>query len=192
MPCQDWSTPNPTAATKSHVQADISDSAPLPISTSSALLSRIRLWYRFSSLRLLLTESRNLGHRIGWCFRIRRVKLHRGDSATGLWMKEAAFLGSGPYTRDHTRYMQDIKREIPFLSVFDRLLVAKAWKAGWESCARVGMSLSESQYRSLLPLVVSENVISHAINSPKSQMRELIPAAIAGVTRKDECTRQKL
>ncbi len=33
---------------------------------------------------------------------------------------------------------------------------------------------------------------NHAINSPKSQTRELIPAAIAGVTRSDECTRQKL
>jgi hypothetical protein len=32
----------------------------------------------------------------------------------------------------------------------------------------------------------------HAINSPKSQIRELIPAANSGVTRKDERTRLEL
>jgi hypothetical protein len=142
---------NPTAAGECRAPADTSDSVPSPTATSSALLSRIRRWYHFSVLRLLVVEIRNCVPRIEWVLRIRAGK----DREVIQLEKDSSFLAVGCYTHAHTRYMQGVRRDFPFLSVFDRLLLASAWKAGWETCACMGMSLDESQRHSLVPLAIS-------------------------------------
>ena len=39
----------------------------------------------------------------------------------------------GPCTHDYIVYMQQISARFPSLSIFDRLLLTEAWKAGLES-----------------------------------------------------------
>jgi hypothetical protein len=141
----------PTAVEECYAQTGISDSVPVPTSTLSGLPSRIRRWYRLSALHLLVIEIRNCVPHIEWALRIHAKK----DREVIQLEKDSSFLGVGCYTHAHIRYMQSIRRDFPFLSVFERLLLARAWKAGWETCACMGMSLDESQRHSLVPLAIS-------------------------------------
>src|SRR5258708_449894 len=143
------------------------------MSIPSERLSRIRRWYRFSALRLLVAEVRNCGPRMGWVLRMRRERLQRGDQEAARLVRDSLFLAVGCYTPVYTQYMQDIRKDYPFLSVFDRTLLAKTWKAGWESCVHMGMSLSESQYRSLSPLVVSEGVLTRSCDVLRDQLSQV-------------------
>jgi hypothetical protein len=133
------------------------------LSPISILWARILAWYRSSLLRLLCIEIGSLYQSIQWSLRLRRVKLHRGDAKTSAWMAGAAYLEFGIETSAGTRYMQRIESEHPCLTLFEKLLLQRAWKAGWETCAHLGMLLDESQRYSLLPLGICEGILSYKI-----------------------------
>jgi hypothetical protein len=137
--------PLETGATESRDSRDKSFSPPVPISNPFGLRSRIRRRYRFSVLRLLVTEIRSLGLRSRWSLRIRKAKLQQGDRETTLWMKAALIRGSDEYRRAYIEYMQHVRSEYPFLSVFDRLLLTQAWKAGSEWDDREHISQRQTQ-----------------------------------------------
>jgi len=52
------------------------------------------------------------------------------------------------YKSDYIPYMQQMEALHPFLSIFDRLLLTQAWKAGLESGIRIGMSQSQDKVHS--------------------------------------------
>jgi hypothetical protein len=165
---------------ESLLHTNTSCSHPSPTSAAGGLLSRIRRWYRFSSLRLLVSEIRSLAPRSKWILQIREAKLHRGDQAINLWMKGAVVRGSERYKRAHICYMRQTRTEYPFLSVFDRLLLTKAWKAGSEWNARMGMSRNESQGHSCdqlsqVPNAGTNTVPDNQQLSRKSQSCILLP-----------------
>ena len=94
-------------------------------------LVRLRRWYRYSLLRLLLHEVCSLMYRIGWVFEIYEAEHLRGKAEVRKWRVSCAV--TGPYTRNYILYMQQIEALYPWLSIFDRLLLSQAWKAGLES-----------------------------------------------------------
>lgn len=120
---------NATAAKESGAPAGILSSRE---STVSSPLAALRRWYRWSLLRLLLLELRNLIDRIQWVSRIHAAERLRGLDSTRRWMDEA--LIPPPRSRQHAYIadMREIESKHPFLSVFDLLLLSKAWRAGSE------------------------------------------------------------
>jgi len=102
----------------------------LPISNAAVLLRAFLGWYRHSVLRLLVGESRALGHRIRWVLEI--VELQRGRDSVREWMSQALVSGSQNYKRACIHYMQQIESRYQFLSIFDLFLLQQAWKAGSE------------------------------------------------------------
>ena len=124
---------NPTAEVKeNHVLRRIPSHVHAPISKRISLSLRLRRWYRHSALRLLLSEIRALGHRIRWVLEIREVELLRGKDSIHNWMNDSLIGGPQSYRLAYTGYMQRIEARYPFLSIFDLLLLAQAWKAGSE------------------------------------------------------------
>jgi len=167
-----------TAQTESHAQADTS-SLVLPPTSKFALLGKAaRRRYLHSALRLLLAEIRALGRRIRWVLEIREVELLRGKDSIRKWMDDSLVGGSQSYKRAYICHMQQLETRYPFLSIFDLLLLAQTWKAGSEWNGRSDTSHSRDESCDQLSQV--------------AQMREVTPAGVAGVTRKDECTRHGL
>jgi hypothetical protein len=119
---------NDTVAKKSYV---LLGRLNLPLHPKANLFSSLRRWYLFSALRVLLTEIHALSYRIQRTLQIREVELLRGKEKVRNWMDGCAV--SGPCTHDYIAYMRQIEEENPFLSIFDRLLLSHAWKAGLES-----------------------------------------------------------
>jgi len=119
------------AARKQYVLPGILISPPQPKST---FFAKLRRWYRWSSLRLSIEELCNSGHRIVRVLEIHKAERLEGKAEVLAWMAGCAV--HGPGTRDYILYMQQTGAEYPFLSIFDRLLLSQAWKAGWESCAQ--------------------------------------------------------
>jgi hypothetical protein len=121
-----------TVAKECHARADTSARVSLPIANAVSRWSSVSRWYRQSALRLLLAEIGALGHRIRWVLQIREVELLRGTESVRKWMDEGLCRGSQSYKRGYIFYMQEIDSRYPFLSIFDRLLLARTWKAGSE------------------------------------------------------------
>jgi hypothetical protein len=71
--------------------------------------------------------------RIGWVLEIYRAEHLRGKAEVRKWRVSCAV--TGPYTHKYILYMQQTGELYPFLSIFDRLLLSHAWKAGSESSA---------------------------------------------------------
>lgn len=101
---------------------------PRPIAFYSIPLLRLRRWYRRSSLRLLLHDLHSLPYRMGWTLEIYEAGRLRGKVEVRRWAEGCAV--GGPYTHEYILYMQQIEDKYPFLSLFDRLLLTEAWKAG--------------------------------------------------------------
>jgi hypothetical protein len=75
---------------------------------------------------------------MGWVFEIYEAERLHGRAEIRKWMASCAV--TGPYTHKYILYMQQIEGLYPFLSIFDRILLTQAWKAGSESSAREGTS----------------------------------------------------
>lgn len=103
----------------------------LPRPAIATISLRLRRWYFRTALRLLFAEIRALGHHIRWILQIREVELRDGAEGVRLWMQSLP--AGGPCTHDYIVYMQQISARFPSLSIFDRLLLTEAWKAGLES-----------------------------------------------------------
>lgn len=128
-----------TEAKESHVLPDILNSQFQPKSSFSLMLRR---WYFYSALLLSISEIRTLGLRIRRVLEIRRAEMLRGDEKVRAWMDGCAV--TGPGTRDYIIYMQRTAEDNPSLSIYDRLLLTEAWKAGWESGARKDTARNQS------------------------------------------------
>lgn len=146
----------------SDIHLDISS---LPNATRPAtLFGWLRDWYYVSVLRLLIAECRSLAYRTARSLEIRAWELggyrDSGHSRNDLLLS----FESQNCKRAYIRYMQQIQTDHPFLSTFDRLLVAQAWQAGseWDgrSCTLQTQdrcsSASPEGGDSMLPLAVQQ------------------------------------
>lgn len=120
---------NATAAKEIGVRSDISNQ---PESTVYFPFAGLHRWYRYSALRLLLLELCNLVRRIRWVFQIRAVERLGGKDSVRHWMDEALIPAPQSRQRTYIDYMRQIELAHPFLSIFDLLLLSKAWRAGSE------------------------------------------------------------
>ena len=107
-----------------------------PKSTSHFPFSRLHRWFRGSSLRILLLELYSVVHRIRWVLQIREVEHLRGQAKVRTWLDEALIPPPESRQRDCMRYIEKTLSLHPFLSIFDILLLTKAWKAGSEWSGR--------------------------------------------------------
>ncbi len=88
-------------------------------------------------------------------------------------------------SRASIRYIKSVEAEMPWASLFDMSLVMQGWAEGAAWCLRNSEShTTQEEIQAFTP--------PHNSNLDKGQISDAIPAAIAGVTRKDECTRTKL
>ncbi len=105
-------------------------------SIERSLSARLLRWYRNSSLRLFLSEIRNLTHRMEWIHEIRAVEHGDGRDSIRQWRDQS--LIPSAYTGAYIRHMQQAEGRHPFLSIFDWLLLSRAWKAGLECGIHIG------------------------------------------------------
>lgn len=78
--------------------------------------------------------------------------------------------------------IRNLRASHPWVDIPDLRMFLMGWDAG-----------ERFAHLCYIPAEQTQSEKTESCNQfSKSQMRELIPAAIAGVTRKDECTRQKL
>lgn len=124
---------NATAAKGIGVHPDTSNR---PKSTSYFLVSRLRRWFHGSALRILLLELYTVTHRIRWVLQIREVERLRGQAKVHTWMDEALIPPPKSRQRACICYIERTLSLHPFLSIFDILLLTKAWKAGSEWTGR--------------------------------------------------------
>jgi hypothetical protein len=101
-------------------------------------------WYRYSVLRVFLSELRNLPHRIGYIRKISAAERLQGLAEVRAWMDGILDSGFQTDRRTGIQYMQHLSSRYPFLSIFDRLLLQEAWNAGWVSSAHEGTLRSQS------------------------------------------------
>jgi hypothetical protein len=101
--------------------------------TAQFRLVWLHRWYRYSALRVFLSEIRSLPHRIGYIRKISAVERLQGPAEVRAWMDGILDSGFQTDRRAGIRYMQHLSSRYPFLSIFDRLLLQEAWNAGWVS-----------------------------------------------------------
>jgi hypothetical protein len=106
----------------------------------------MRWSHPYRALRLLLWELCSLVHRIRWILQIYAVERLGGKDSIRRWMNSSGVPVA--YKSDYIPYMQQMEALHPFLSIFDRLLLTQAWKAGLESGIRIGMSQSQDKVHS--------------------------------------------
>lgn len=112
------------------------DRSALPTTIRSFSLFRaLRRWYLFSALRLLLAECRSLGYRMAVTLERRRWELRGYTGPVPTWWNLTGVSGCQSYRHAYIRYTQQIQKELPWLSISDLLLVARAWRGGseWDS-----------------------------------------------------------
>ena len=108
-----------------------------PTTTRSLSLFRaLRRWYPFSALRLLLSECRSLGYRMAVTLDERRWELRGGTGPAPKWRDQTLVSGCQSYRHAYIRYTQHLQKELPWLSISDLLLVARAWRAVSEWSSR--------------------------------------------------------
>ncbi len=150
---------------------------------------RLRLWHRLTrSMPLLacrqifsfaiacLSETNSLVRRIG-VLHTRRYDLRGVD--LGEFFERTS---DGTYQANRRIHgcsvdIEHLLASRHWLTAIDVELAVEAWSMGVEWCIHTHTQPS---------------VQTLASSSPNSQTRDVIPAAIAGVTRNEECTRQKL
>jgi hypothetical protein len=118
---------NATVAKEIGVRSGTSN---LPKSTAYFPFARLRHWYRYSELRLQLRELGSLMHRIRWVSQIHAAERLRGKESVRQWMDEALIPPPKSRQRAYIDYMRQIEMDHPFLSIFDLLMLSKAWRAG--------------------------------------------------------------
>jgi hypothetical protein len=151
------------------------DKSRLPANRRS-LFGWFRGWYRNSLLRSLLSESSAVLHRSRWIREIRAVERSSGKDSIRHWRDQS--LIPSAYADAYILHMQQTETLHPYLSIFDSLLLSRAWKAGLE----YGIHIGKLQNREISCDQLSQ--VPDAGTDTKGP--------IAGVTRKDECTREKL
>ncbi len=98
--------------------------------------AKLLRWYRNSSLRLFLSEIRNLTHRMELTREIRAVERGRGKDSIRQWRDQS--LIPLAYKGAYMLHMQQMEVRHPFLSIFDWLLLSRSWKAGLEYGIHIG------------------------------------------------------
>jgi hypothetical protein len=132
---------NGTAAKETYVLPNI-PVQPTPRFCSP--LRWLRLWYRYSALRVFLCEIHSLPSRMEYIRKIGAVERLQGPAEVRAWMDGILDSGSQTDKQAGIRYMQHISSRYPFLSIFDRLLLKEAWNAGWVSSALSDTSQSQA------------------------------------------------
>jgi hypothetical protein len=120
---------NATAATGNGALEGISNQ---PKSNVRSPFAQLRLWYRYSLLRLQLRELCSCAHRILWVSQIHAAERLRGKDSIRQWMDEALIPPPQTRQRAYIDYMRQTEMDHPFLSIFDLLLLSKAWRDGSE------------------------------------------------------------
>jgi hypothetical protein len=138
----------PSCDLGSRVHVDMSG---FPTPNRRSLLSRLRAWYHVSVLRLLVEEVRNLPERTGCALEMRALEIggYMGSIRTGMGAPLA--FESQICKHAYIRYMQQLQMDHPFLSIFDRLLAAQAWKAGSEWDDRTDTLRTQGHCSSIYP-----------------------------------------
>lgn len=124
------------------------DMSSFPIATRRFRLASLRAWYRGSVLRLFLAELRSLSYRMKYTLEIRAWE-RRGY--TGLDPQGFASPLAPPvrmWKRAYIRYMQQLPSS---LTLFDRLLVERAWKDGLVWSAHTGTLQNQTNSSSAYP-----------------------------------------
>lgn len=127
------------------------DRSSLSTTNGRSLRAGLRRWYHVSVLRLLVEELRSLPERTGCALEMRALEIrgYTGLSRTGMGAPLA--FESQSCKRAYIRYMQQLQMDHPFLSIFDRLLVAQAWKAGSEWDDRTDTLRTQGHCSSVYP-----------------------------------------
>lgn len=109
----------------------------------SSLFLRLRRWYRTSVLRLLVTESCSLFHRIQGTLEIRAWELRGHKGRPRILSGWTPLAGPQHYRRACIEYMQQLQARHPFLSILDLFLLEQAWRAGAEWDGRICTSQNQ-------------------------------------------------
>jgi hypothetical protein len=128
------------------------DTSSCPKSRSLSLAGVLRRWYYVSVPRLLAMELRNLFHHIKVSLEMPGLEIrgYRGSVRKGMYAPLA--FQSQSCRRAYIRYMQQLQLEHPRLSIFDLLLVGKAWQAGSEWDGPVGILRTQDRCSSANPV----------------------------------------
>jgi hypothetical protein len=108
---------------------------------SGSLLKRLRRWYRYSALRLLVLEGKSFPRRMKWIFEIHEAEMGRGTALTHAWLNQGQ--ARSAYTVAYIQHMQRMEILHPFLSTFDLHLLTQSWTAGLEYGIRIGKLQSQ-------------------------------------------------
>ena len=108
---------------------------------SRSPLQRLRRWYHYSALKLLVSESMSFPRRMEWIFEIHAVEMGRGKALTHAWMNQGE--ARSAYTVAYIQHMQYMETLHPFLSTFDLHLLSQSWTAGLEYGIRIGKLQSQ-------------------------------------------------
>ena len=90
----------------------------------------VRRWYWTSTLRVLVIELNNLGHRIQWALEIRAWELGGYKAPLPTLWDVAPVRPCSHYIHAYIRYTQTLLDRHPFLSTADLSLVGEGWKNG--------------------------------------------------------------
>ena len=119
-------------ATEARETGAHADTLGQPKAIGSFPFARLRRWYRNSVLRLLLREMCNSTHRIRWIVQIHAADRLRGQDSVRTWMDGALIPPPRTRQRAYIDHMQQTEKDHPLLSIFDLMLLSKAWRSGSE------------------------------------------------------------
>jgi hypothetical protein len=102
-----------------------------------------------------------------------------------------------PNKRTNARIVdiRSLEERLPWTTVVDRYLFLEGWSKGYEYGSSVPARASygsDTRQTQTLPSSSSPSPQTQNTSAASDHISEAMPAAIAGVTRKDEHTRQKL
>jgi hypothetical protein len=140
---------SPDEHLESGVRLDMSSfpkSSPLPP------LGALRRWYYVSAPQLLAMELGNLFHRIRVSLEMRAWERRGYKGSVRHWLHAPLAFRSQSCKRAYIRYTQQLQAEHPRLSIFDHLLVGKAWQAGSEWDGPVGILRTQDRCSSANPV----------------------------------------
>lgn len=112
-------------------------------SKSGSPLARLRRWYRYSALKLLVLEGMSFPRRIQWIFGIRAVERGHGKASVQSWMNRVQV--PVVYTVACSAHKRRMETLHPFLSIFDLFLLKENWMAGLEYGIRIGKLQSQAR-----------------------------------------------
>ena len=125
----------------------------LPKSSPLSLFGVLRRWYHGCVLRLPVMEFGNLFYRIGFAVEMRGLENRGYTGSVRKGLHAPLAFRSQSCKHAYIRYTQQLQTEHPRLSIFDLLLVGKAWQAGSEWDGPVGTLQTQDRCSSSLPAV---------------------------------------